>query len=518
MAIKVSGTTVIDDNRALQNITDIPNISRQASITSPANGSTDTGQGKFITIDVSPYEAVFGVAEALQVQIDNNSDFSSPLYDVETVTSGSEVIVDGNAYSLPGSTLLYVRARYKDGEGTYANWTPTISFTTRSAFDFVNTPSITSPTAGQTVDTPDTTISASAFSTSGGSYTHTSSDWQISTNSAFTTIAYQSLGNTGNKTSITPSGLNYSSTYYVRVRYNSSIIGDSEWSDGVSYNVGAQPGEQVYTTPGTFTFVAPSTENYSVVVVGGGGGGGGQHDNGGSGGGALAWKNNIGLAAGSQNTVVVGAGGAGATSQGQGGQSGGQSYFISPNTVSAGGGVGGSSSPNPGPQPATTSRVGDGGGNGGGGTDGSRNGSGGAGGYSGNGGTGRGTDQYAPAYPEMNGSGGGGGASGNQNNRGGGGAGGVGLFGQGPSGSGATSNTDSHGKGGSSGAAGFPRTWSPDGRHTEIPHGGTYGGGGGSFGSTGYGTQPPRAGNGGGGAVRILWGGDRSFPNNAPQV
>jgi hypothetical protein len=109
----------------------------------------------------------------------------------------------------------------------------------------------------------------------------------------------------------------------------------------------AGAGSQSYTTPGTYSWIAPIGVN-SVSVVAIGGGGGGSVTNAGvyfgfaGNGGDLAYKNNIAVIPGRSYAVVVGAGGTGAPSQSNAGGNGGTSYFNSTGTVSAGGGTGGS--------------------------------------------------------------------------------------------------------------------------------------------------------------------------------
>jgi hypothetical protein len=66
-------------------------------------------------------------------------------------------------------------------------------------------------------------------------------------------------------------------------------------------------GQQAYTTPGTYSWVAPlGVTSVSVVTVGGGGGGGGSPSYyKGGGGGGLGYKNNISVTPGASYTVVV---------------------------------------------------------------------------------------------------------------------------------------------------------------------------------------------------------------------
>jgi hypothetical protein len=119
---------------------------------------------------------------------------------------------------------------------------------------------------------------------------------------------------------------------------------------------GAPPGQQAYTSPGTYTWVAPAGVTVVSVVAVGAGAGGSSADAGSGGG--LGYKNNISVAAGSSYTVVVGTGGVG--KQAVPINSGTASYFISCTGYATG---------NPGRWTGSATAggtyVGDGGGNGG---------------------------------------------------------------------------------------------------------------------------------------------------------
>ena len=293
---------------------------------------------------------------------------------------------------------------------------------------------------------------------------------------------------------------------------------------------------QIVLTPGTGVWTVPDN-CYSIgVVCIGGGGSGYSIDNqgngvgGGGGGGGLGWKN-ITVAPGQVFTYTVGKGGGNSTAPflintsydggdtnfggvvyGRGGKGGG--YYT--------GGAGGT-------------YTGDGGGNGGPGGGGYSfadtlgSGGGGAGGYSGTGGTGasagssNGTTVYIAATGGTGGAGGGGGASTGIGFTTGGGAGGggVGATGSGIGGSGiaGTSGDGSYlntsvkqGGGGSGGGGGASKNTVDSSQAGDLgQNGGNYGGGGGggAVGSTTY----EGAGEGGSGAIRIIWGIGRSYPN-----
>jgi hypothetical protein len=258
-----------------------------------------------------------------------------------------------------------------------------------------------------------------------------------------------------------------------------------------------------YTTPGTFTWVAPAgVTSVSAVVVGGGGPGGAGDGaacgGSGGGGGALSYANNIAVTPGTGYTVVVGAGGTTCA--------GGFSNFRC-SARATGGNRGANSGGNGGTGGTVTIGTGGAGGAGGdriGGRDTSGAGGGGAGGYTAAGGRGgnyTGSGRFVGV--SSNGGGGGGGSPNNVSTNGGGGGGGVGIFGQGSNGTGGNicGQCGIHGQGGSGGL--------PTSTSCTSNAGGSYGGGGGGA----YFSNTSRP-SGAGGAVRIVWPGNtRSFPS-----
>ena len=264
-----------------------------------------------------------------------------------------------------------------------------------------------------------------------------------------------------------------------------------------------EAGQVAFTTPGPHTWVAPEAAAHfgiSIVVVGGGGGLRGRDPNSnygaGGGGGGLRWRNAYPVTAGASYAIQVGAGGQNAPSSDPGPANGTPSYFVGPSVLYAEGGTGGrdsAESPGGGGSPTSSPLIG--GGDGGYGYDsetsgGGHGGGGGAGGYSGNGG-----NAAKPGVSRTNGAGGAGGA-------GFGGGGGVGIFGEGPNGSEGFNN----GQGGSGGTDGGYYASPTDGGK-----GGLYGGGAGCVDNSA--PFPETYADGGGGAVRIIWGDGREFPS-----
>lgn len=288
-------------------------------------------------------------------------------------------------------------------------------------------------------------------------------------------------------------------------------------------------GQQIYATPGTYSFTVPDgVTSVSFVAVGAGGTGddGNSSDGGGGGGGggALAYANNVTTTPGMTIVVTVGERGTNGNGKGVRAQNGGNTTInVSTFRAYANGGTGGAPyATDPGSLggtfgfaniPAGANTGGGQGGGGGAGWNGG-GGGGGAGGYTGFGGNGSystsSRTNYANTTSVGYGAGGGGGAiitRGLGNNGGanggfgqsdvtGGGGGGATIFSNlYPAANGANGNglTTAGSKGGD---GGFPG-----------------GGGGGSY-DNGTGV----AANGANGIVKILWGTGRSFPYNAEDI
>ena len=261
------------------------------------------------------------------------------------------------------------------------------------------------------------------------------------------------------------------------------------------------PGQQEYTIPGTYSWVAPAgVSTISVLAVGAGGGGyqggPGRYSGGGGGGGALVWVNNVAVTSGTTYSINVGAG----TPPNNPDSPGGTSWFNNASYIRATGGTSGKDNVVPqagGGFSINGSSYPGGGGNGGSSGayagDYSGTGGGGAGGYSGNGGTGS-QGAYGYSVNSTAGSGGAGGGGGASTAaRWGSAGGGVGIYGAGSNG---TAGGNGQGGGGGSGGT--------NGGDGPGALGGSFGGGGGG------GTQNSGSyvgGAGANGAVRLMWSG-----------
>jgi hypothetical protein len=296
-------------------------------------------------------------------------------------------------------------------------------------------------------------------------------------------------------------------------------------------------GQKVFTSVGTTTWTVPvGVTSITAVCVGGGGGasGGSAASDGGTGGGGG------GLSYGSTSVtpgdilyIRVGAGGTGGRSynydnnfsQGSAGNAGQSSYIKTGShsgtaLLEGGGGAGGAfgfgASGGSGGTSTGTVRVGGGSGGSGGANDGSRSGGGGgAGGYGGNGGNGANGSTTDLSGSSGTGGAAGGGANANDivtevyNSGGGVGIGESGTSGSGGSGSSQNTTLAS----GRSGSDGISATPSSGNASNQRAVGGLYGGGGGTKRNTSIFANVRDGGNGGQGAVRIVWGTTRSYPS-----
>lgn len=318
----------------------------------------------------------------------------------------------------------------------------------------IGTASITS---GSTTASVPFTAPASNGGTAITSYTATSSPGGIT----------GTLSQAGSGT-VSVSGLTIGTAYTFTVTATNAVGTGPASAASNSITPTVVTGQQAYTTPGAYSWVAPTgVTSVSVVAIGPGSRAGG----------GLGYKNNIAVTAGNSYAVYVGAGTLNSAST--------YSHFINCCTVR---GQGGQTS-------SGGSFVGDGGGSGG-----CRYwGGGGAGGYSGGGGSG------GCGTTGVSGSGGGSGGGGSfSGGFGGGGGGGTGLLGEGASGAGGALATG--GGGGSGGTAGC--NGANSGCCRFGGNGGAYGGGG------GQGSSTSKNGTGANGAVRIIWPGNtRQFPS-----
>jgi len=124
-------------------------------------------------------------------------------------------------------------------------------------------PTIITPTDGDEIVSDEITVQSSPFRTAIGVDTHASSDWELATDSGFTNIVASLTDSTSNLTSWTVSGLS-ADTYFVRVRHSGTTLGDSEFSNVVSFSLTTQ---RIYGFAGPVLFGDASGKSGAPKVI-----------------------------------------------------------------------------------------------------------------------------------------------------------------------------------------------------------------------------------------------------------
>jgi hypothetical protein len=101
---------------------------------------------------------------------------------------------------------------------------------------FINKPIIQSPVNLSVNLGSAVTFTASPFDVVGGSDTHASSTWQISTDNSFSNLIGGVVNSLADKVNWTVTGLSQNSTYYIRVKYISVNSGESEYSNTIQFS------------------------------------------------------------------------------------------------------------------------------------------------------------------------------------------------------------------------------------------------------------------------------------------
>lgn len=283
-ATQVNLTVTRDGKPSLFVIAGGASLVTQPTITSPTAGQT--GVGLTPTIQSSAFATVpagQGVHQSSQWQIATTSDFLNIAYDsgIDTVNKTSVTVPNG---LLTINTPYYVRVKHTSSTIGASAWSPTVTFTTTNSYIVTPTVTITGGTTnvGQTP-----TITTSAFTVFGGTDTHTSTDWIITKVSDGST-AWQSVGNTTNKTSIVvPANVLIVGTQYTaKARFTGAVKGSSAYGT-VNFTTATS---FIPTTPGTpfggGLYAGQITEDdgitYAIIVA--------PKAQGGEASGTLAWK------------------------------------------------------------------------------------------------------------------------------------------------------------------------------------------------------------------------------------
>jgi hypothetical protein len=180
------------------------------------------------------------VSQAKTYTITNYNSFST--YSVSVSNGSVSIVGDTISFTAPSTAQTVILTVTKDGVG--------VPFSLPILGAGVATPTNSTPANGATDQNSSVTLSASAFAWLGLADTHLNSDWQLATDSGFTSIVQSANADTTNKTSWTVSGLSVSTTYYWRVRYRGVANGVSAWSTGTSFMTKSSFGGLIGTAGG----------------------------------------------------------------------------------------------------------------------------------------------------------------------------------------------------------------------------------------------------------------------------
>ncbi len=246
-----SWSTVISFTTTTNTVPNTPSIS------SPSNGATN--QSRTVGLTSSAFsDSDSDTHTSSTWEIATDSGFTNIVASKSNDTSNkTSITVNSTNFTFQGAlsgkttlqpaTTYYIRVSYKDSENGSSSTSTAVSFTT-IANNAPDTPSISSPSNGATNQSRTVGLTSSAFSDS-DSDTHTSSTWEIATDSGFTNIVASKSNDTSNKTSITVNSTNFTfqgalsgkttlqpaTTYYIRVSYKDSENGSSSTSTAVSF-------------------------------------------------------------------------------------------------------------------------------------------------------------------------------------------------------------------------------------------------------------------------------------------
>jgi hypothetical protein len=210
------------------------------TISSPANAAT--GVVETPTLTASGYSSPAGNAfSTAHFQVATAADFATIVYDSGPVASLTKLLPAG---VLAANTTYYVRARVTDVAGLVSAWSASSSFTTMAAYNYVNTPTLVSPSNGQ-VDIPaQPTLQSSAFAVTGGSDTHVASQWQIRLASGSWGSPLHDSGETASSKisyTVPANVLSAGQTQYVvRVRHKGTTLLWSGWSPDITFTTKQQ--------------------------------------------------------------------------------------------------------------------------------------------------------------------------------------------------------------------------------------------------------------------------------------
>lgn len=222
-----SVNSVLATEGDLTKVTTVSSAIKQPVILTPANNSTGFN-GNITFTGFETIETFTGTLDAISIAIATDINFANVvvLQRVKTTDAGSfNIAVDLS------SSDLYIKVKYHSD--LYSSvWSNPVKTTTPEYI--INKPTIIGPTNGATGVALLPMISGSDFTYVGVDETHESTTYQIAKDVAFTNIAYNVTSTTDLTSHLITEDLDYETTYYIRMRYNGSKYGNSEWSNTIT--------------------------------------------------------------------------------------------------------------------------------------------------------------------------------------------------------------------------------------------------------------------------------------------
>lgn len=200
------------------------------ALTSPAAGSTVSQTATLASSAFATAPVNVDSHASSDWQVASNAGFTS------LVHQSLDDTVNKTAYTLPtgalaASSTYYARVRHRASALGVSQWSAGVQFNTVAPSGSVNAPTITTPAANGAAHNQASPFGSSAFATTGSGDTHQASDWQLATDSGFSNVIDQTLGDTLNKTGWTSlAALTAGATYYLRARHRGTTFGYSPWS------------------------------------------------------------------------------------------------------------------------------------------------------------------------------------------------------------------------------------------------------------------------------------------------
>jgi hypothetical protein len=235
---------------------DVTPVTVNKPIIDGLENSTDLGPYQSFTSSPFSVDGGTGTHVSSDWQISESNSFSSILPSSVNASAANKTSFEVS--DLPANKSLFIRVRYNSQIHGVSAWSDPVSFSTRMSY-LPETPSITFPVNNATGISSSITVTSTAYVghgiTSTGMDTMTSAQWEYSADNTFpgasTTSVIKLVDNSPTNLAIT--GLTANISYYVRVRYLSSLGGAafSDWSPTVMFTtaVSFKPGAPSITSP-----------------------------------------------------------------------------------------------------------------------------------------------------------------------------------------------------------------------------------------------------------------------------